>query len=137
MKKIINGKLYDTNSAKKLADHDNSLPTNDFAYFSEILYLKKTGEYFLYGYGGGNSRYGEWHGNSGGSGEKIIPLSPSDARAWAERLGADEYAKIFEAPAEKDRVSLYIQIKPSTRYKLDQIREETGKTISEIIDSLL
>lgn len=47
MKKIINGKKYDTNMATKVADYWNGYGASDFNYVSEELYLKNTGEYFL------------------------------------------------------------------------------------------
>ena len=49
MIKIINGKKYNTDTAKMVGDYDNNQPTNDFYYFAEELYRKKTGEFFLYG----------------------------------------------------------------------------------------
>lgn len=47
MKKIINGKKYDTNMATKVADYWNGYGASDFNYVSEELYLKNIGEYFL------------------------------------------------------------------------------------------
>ena len=54
MKQIINGKKYDTETAERLACEDAGLPVNDFAYWCEELYRKKTGEFFLHGEGGEN-----------------------------------------------------------------------------------
>ena len=47
MKKIINGKKYDTETAKWLGDYWNGLGGNDFKKLFETLYQKKTGDYFL------------------------------------------------------------------------------------------
>ena len=55
MKKIINGKKYDTNTATKVADYWNGYGASDFNYVSEELYLKNTGEYFLL-FGSGKSK---------------------------------------------------------------------------------
>ncbi len=41
MKKIINGKKYDTETATRLADWNNG------GYCKETLYQKHTGEYFM------------------------------------------------------------------------------------------
>ena len=41
MKKIINGKQYNTDTAKYLGDWDNGYPSNDFCYCVERLYLTK------------------------------------------------------------------------------------------------
>ena len=57
MKKIIDGRRYDTDTAKKLVNWDNGLPINAFSYTEETLYQKRTGEYFLYGESGAAGRY--------------------------------------------------------------------------------
>jgi len=101
MNKVINGKGYNTETARELAIYENGYPRNDFKFYEETLYIKKTGEYFLYGEGGGNSKYGEWHGNSGGPGEAITPLTLKEAKEWAEQLDGDEYEKIFGAVEEE------------------------------------
>ena len=51
MKKIINGRKYDTETAKHIGSRSEGQPGN-FEYFTEDLYLKKTGEFFLLGDGG-------------------------------------------------------------------------------------
>lgn len=96
MKKIIKGKVYDTDTAKLLAE-DSYSNTSQFDYWLEELYLKKTGEYFLYGEGGGLSPYAEYYGNNSfGRGEKITPFTEEEAKAWAEKhISVDEYEKIF------------------------------------------
>lgn len=114
MKKIIAGRLYDTETATKIADYHSSYPYNDFGYYEESLYRKKTGEFFLYGEGGPASKYAksvgqnEWRGS-----EKIIPISYENAQKWAEeKLDADEYEKIFgpvEENEAKKAVTLYLQ----------------------------
>jgi len=50
MKQIINGKKYDTDTAEHLATAHCTENPNDFGYWRERLYLKKTGEYFLRGF---------------------------------------------------------------------------------------
>lgn len=94
MKKIINGKKYDTDTAKAIGFDTNC--ASDFHYWYESLYIKKTGEYFLYGKGGPMSRYCEYIGDCQTSGEKIIPMTVEEAKEWAEKhLTADEYEEIF------------------------------------------
>ncbi|MBO5969937.1 MAG: hypothetical protein J6S14_15725 [Clostridia bacterium] len=97
MKKIINGKKYDTGTAKELGIWSNSYYPGDFAYCSETLYRKKTGEYFLYGIGGPMSKYAEHIGsNTTIGGSNIKPMTESEAREWAEtHLDAEEYEEIF------------------------------------------
>lgn len=96
-KKIINGKLYNTETATLVGEWWNNYPTNDFNYCEENLYRKHTGGYFLCGEGGPLSQYSESYGNnSWGYGEEITPLSEQEAMQWAEeRLSADEYIALF------------------------------------------
>ena len=46
MKKIINGKMYNTDTARKVASCEHGDGPRDFRYYSESLYCKRTGEYF-------------------------------------------------------------------------------------------
>ena len=101
MKKIINGKMYNTETAKYLAAWWNGLGCNDFGYVYEDLYKKKTGEFFLHGRGGANSKYAERYGRCFSDGEAITPLTEEEAREWAEKkLEVEEYIEIFGEPEE-------------------------------------
>lgn len=97
MKKIISGKMYNTETAKKVVAWDNGYACGDFSHYEETLYKKKTGEYFLYGEGGPSSKYArpcgmnEWCG-----GDEFIPLSENEAREWMEKKAdADDYIEEF------------------------------------------
>ena len=57
MKKIIDNKVYDTNTATLIGSKDNGISPASFAYCRESLYRKRTGEYFKHGEGGANSKY--------------------------------------------------------------------------------
>ena len=63
MKKIINGKRYDTDTATLIGYNGYNGSHSDFSYWCETLYQKRTGEYFIHGEGGPMSRYAE---NQGG-----------------------------------------------------------------------
>lgn len=52
MKKIINGKKYDTETAGLICEHDNGRSWTDFYFYKECLYKKKTGEFFIHEEGG-------------------------------------------------------------------------------------
>lgn len=97
MKKIINGKKYDTETAKKVGCAYSSVSRRDFSFWEEELYKKKTGEFFLYGSGGPASRYSKavdmntWSGD-----ERIIPLTEDKAKKWCEKnLDVEEYEEVF------------------------------------------
>lgn len=138
MKKIIKGSLYNTDTAKFLGCIEPAgYNTNDFNYFCETLYRTKSGKYFLHGEGHGNSKYGEWNGNTGGWGEQIYPLSPDMARQWAkDNLTDSEYIEAFVGTEIKSDIKIPLNISVSADFKnyLFLLREKTGKSISQIIE---
>lgn len=96
MKKIINGKKYDTDTAKEICACSNGLYSEIYGY-QEVLYKKRTGEFFLYGEGGAGSKYGVHVGNNSySSGEEIKPFTEAEARKWMERHATvEEYEALF------------------------------------------
>lgn len=96
MKKIINGKKYDTDTAKEMGYFQSGCNRSSFDFYEEILYKKKTGEYFLYGNGRANSKYSESCGNECWGISTIIPYTEDEAKKWAEKhLTCDEYESCF------------------------------------------
>jgi hypothetical protein len=102
MKKIINGKLYNTETATALASWHNHYFPHDFNRVDETLYRKRTGEFFIHGEGGAMTRYNQRVSGGGWcGGEGIVPLTMDEAVEWAEvHLDADDYIKIFGEPEE-------------------------------------
>ena len=132
MKKVINGVLCDTSTAKFLGEA-SYLSDRDFAHWREELYRTKSGKYFLYGEGGPASRYAVTIGqNEWSGGEKIQLLSRETAMKWAEEyLDGDEYIAAFGNPEEAEKaMSIILPIK--TRERLEVLKRETGMTFSEI-----
>jgi len=90
MRKIINGKLFDSATAELLGRWNaKNFPVD--LLFVEELYRTNTGAFFL------RSLYGYIDSD----GERLEPLAEAEARQWAEkRLLADDYIKIFgEVPS--------------------------------------
>lgn len=140
MKKAINNKIYDTNTAINVGEWWNRLPCNDLNFCAETLYRKKTGEFFLHGEGGPMSKYVVQIGNNEWSGgEKIIPLSYEAAQKWAqEHLDGDEYCKIFEIDDEENGEDvIHLRISADAKKKLDIIRAKEGRSYRDIIDQLI
>ena len=133
MKKIINGKRYDTGTAKELASYEY-LYRGDFHHFVETLYRKNTGEYFLHDVGGAMSRYAESCGqNEWCGGEKIIPLTIETAQKWAEEyLDADEYEKIFTVSDEKHTATF--SLSESTIEAIKNGASAAGISLSDYIE---
>lgn len=139
MKKIIDNKLYNTETATNLGGWSNGLPQSDFSYAAETLYRKKTGEFFLYGKGGPQTRYCSRCGDSWGYGEAIIPMKFEKAQKWAEeKLDADEYEKIFGEISEdggKSVLTLYISTEVAEKTRREA--SKNGMSLSAYAESLL
>ena len=136
MKKVINGKMYDTDTATKLASWCNMQDFSNFNYVDETLYKKRTGEYFLYGEGGPMTKYAVSTGsNSWSGGEMIIPLTLSAAQEWAEEhLDGDDYQKIFGEVAEDDsRTVLSVSLPASVASRIRMLASEKGVSVSALI----
>ena len=133
MVKIIGGKRYDTNTAKLIGETSYSNRT-DFAYWSEELYQKRTGEFFIYGEGGPMSKYARSTGqNSWSGGKAIIPLTLQEAKEWAEKyLDGDEYEALFEVEEDKTLISIWIP--DSVKADADKLREK-GYTLADIFEA--
>lgn len=140
MKKIIGGKVYDTETAKKLAWWQNMPDVRDFHQVTERLYRKKTGEFFLHGEGGPLTQYAQETGtNSWSGGERIMPLTFAEAKAWAEEhLDGEEYEAIFGAVTEDgSRVQVCYSLASSTVETIKRRAAELGISASEYIDRLV
>lgn len=100
MKKIIDGKRYDTETATLIASWDNGYFGNDFKRCEEDLYRTERGSWFIYGEGGPMSKYVQATGpNSYIGGEDITPLSADEARQWLEDTG--NYSEMEEYFADQ------------------------------------
>ena len=140
MKRIISGKKYDTETAEEVAESTHGSKSS-YAYYEETLFRKRTGEYFLYGYGHGDSRYAKQVCGDFGPGSEIIPLTYEQARSWAEReLSVDEYESIFgevsEDGCEQDIV-ISLRVSQATRERLRRMASEAGKSQGDIVDELV
>lgn len=88
MKKIINGKLYNTETAILLTDERRSL--HDFYRTSESLYVTRNGNYFIHGQSSAGGRYETMSGTTHGFGEMLIGLSVEDVHAWLETAAINQ-----------------------------------------------
>lgn len=99
MKQIINGRLYNTETANEIGSDNNGYDCTNFHWYSETLYQKRTGEFFLFGKGGPLSKYQEVltsDGRSFSGGSRINPLTTEEAKQWGEEhLDVDRYIEVF------------------------------------------
>lgn len=138
MKKVIKGRLYDTDTAEHVGSWSNN--RTDFSRCDESLYRKRTGEYFLHGEGGPMSKYSRSRGDNSWTGdEAIIPLSLDAAKEWAEKhMEADNYMAEFGPVPESDadeRVTLSISLDAATADRIRKAAQEAGTSVSALVAS--
>ena len=140
MKKVINNKLYDTDTARLIGSWANTGDVRSLSYVGEELYCKRTGEYFLHGEGGPMSHYSRSTGdNSWSGGEQIIPLIFCKAREWAEEhMSADDYAEAFGLPDEDaEDVALNVMIPARLMAEIRQAAAAQGKSLTDYVRTKL
>lgn len=81
MKKIIDGKVYDTEKATRIIQWSGG-PSSDI--FFEELYKTQNGNYFLYGEGAENTNWAIRIGDDWYNGWGIMPLNEKEAMEWIE-----------------------------------------------------
>ena len=139
MKRVINGKLYNTDTAVELACYEANA-TDSLNYYSERLYRKRPGEYFIHGEGGARTRYAAatsdgW--NRGG--EAIFPLTAAEAREWAEQhISEEDFERLFCAVSEDgDTVKTSFDLSPDLAAKLQDVAAERGVSRRAVIEELI
>lgn len=140
MKQIIEGRRYDTETAKEIGCTSSNVGPRDFHWWRETLYLKRTGEFFLHGEGGPASRYSKAVGmNEWTGGARIMPMKLDEARKWAEEnLSVEEYEGTFgevEETGEKKVATFSLNL--STIDKITQLAGFWGCSKSEVVDRLV
>lgn len=119
MKKIIMGKVYDTETAREVG-YFNDQPTGNVA---EYLFRKKTGEFFV-------KRWDAWNGDS------ILPITYTEAQDWLEKHGsAEQYAAVFGEPDDgSEDVTLGLRVSAAAAAKLKRKAAAEGMTQSAILE---
>jgi len=91
MKRVIDGKIYNTETAELLHEWSNGCFGRDFKSCAESLYKTKKGAYFIAGSGGPMSKYAVSCGNNSTSGsEQIEVLAEAEAIRWLEEHDGSE-----------------------------------------------
>lgn len=139
MKKIIKNKVYDTATARLIGSYSSDYSDRLFGW-SEDLYRKRTGEYFLYGEGGPGSKYARRIDSSNTSGgEEIRPISYADAVAWAEKyMEPDAYIEHF-GPVEEDdsRSPVNLSLSAAVAATLKRNASQSGLSVSAYVEQLI
>lgn len=134
MKKVINGKRYNTESARYIGEYNAPYATNDFNWYCETLYLKQTGEFFLHGEGNALTRYAEQYIDGVGYGEKLMPLTDDEARKWVEEnLEVDVYDELFGEGEEEKNKTFSLLLPESIYDRVKALATESDRTMKDII----
>lgn len=126
MKKIIKGKVYDTETAKQLS-YEGDTNHGSHREWENALYQKRTGEFFAYAW-------------TMSGGETIQPITVDEARAWLEEHGtADQYIAVFGDPGESDAdsgevVTLGIRVSAAAASKVKRAAAAEGTTQQKILE---
>ena len=140
MDKIINGKRYNTNTATIVGEWDNGI-YGGINSIEETLYRKRTGEFFLFGSGGANTKYSKYIGSNNWAGsEVIIPLSWEEAQEWAEKhLDTEHYVALFGEINENDdtRTTIALSLSNAAIEKARRAAAQAGTSLSAYIESLI
>lgn len=135
MKKIINGKVYNTEKAHLIAEaHHDNIKDADGKSLKQWLYRKKTGELFVHAEGAAIELQNIFqHGYKPNAG--IYPLTYEQAQKWAEReLTAEQWESIFGDPEDDDtQVSVNLSMTAKKANKLKQNAAKAGMTVSAYI----
>ncbi len=102
MKRIIDGKMYNTETATLIHKWDNGIYGNDFRSCEESLYRTKNGNYFISGSGGPMSQYSESHGNSTSGGSRLWTLDKAQVMGWLEEHDGTEALEKYFSDAIKE-----------------------------------
>jgi hypothetical protein len=100
MKKVIDGKIYNTDTATEVEYYSNY--STGFDNYNETLYLTKKGVWFLHGSGGPMSPYAVSYPGGSSGGDDIIVYSNDEAFAWLEKHNKiDAIEKYFPGEIEE------------------------------------
>lgn len=123
MRKVINGKVYDTEKAELIVESGGLK-----------LFKKRTGEYFA-------------HADSENKalssilpmyrpGRSIYPLTREQARSWGDiALTAEQVRSIFEEPTDGEKVQLGIRVSAASAARLQRVALDRGISQAELLDN--
>jgi hypothetical protein len=89
MKRIIDGRRYDTETAEQVAwvGSRSGISRSDHTYWDAGLYRTPRGRWFLAGDGGPASIFAQPVGNGTTGGSGIAPISSGEAQRYLEHAG--------------------------------------------------
>lgn len=108
---VINNKRYNIDASELMASSGD-----------ELLYRKRTGEYFLY-----NADV-----------KKILPLNYDDALSWGkDNLSSKKVNAIFYEPEFKSKKNVIVSLSGSAIKKLNNLAAKQQISKSQIVENLI
>ena len=97
MQFVLNGRLYDTETATRIGTYTDNALYRDMYYMEDTLYRKDNGEYFILREGGPATYLGYQSGpREWSSGWEVISYKPDEAKEWAaQHLSYEDYSDEF------------------------------------------
>ena len=102
MKRIIDGKRYDTETAERVTwvGSRSGISRSDHTYWDAAIYRTPRGRWFLAGDGGPASIFAQSVGNGTSGGSGLIPISDTEAQEYLEDVEAMDALERFFAIEE-------------------------------------
>jgi len=120
MKRVINGRRYDTDKATLVGEYISGEPM-EVGYRRETLYRKKGGEHFLV--------------VQGAYTYNIVPLKYQEAQAWAlANMGGAGYRDEFEL---QGITTVNVTMTLDCKRKLDQIANDNHIPRGKVVETLI
>ncbi len=131
MKRVINGAVYNTESAIYIGIYNSRKELDDMRRFTEELYRTRSGKFFLLLSGARNPQY-----HTKRNEPKIVSLAFEEAQNWVkEKLSPEQFQTLFGLPEHPEKKqNMHISLSAKTVHLLNQKRAETGTSISELIE---
>ena len=118
MKRVINGRRYDSDKATLIGEHISGEPM-EAGYRRETLYRKRGGEHFLV--------------VQGAYTYDIVPLKYKDAEEWyIYNMGQAAYTEEFES---QGITTVNVTMTLACKRKLDQMANATGSTRGQVVEA--
>lgn len=143
MRRIINNRVYDTDTAKFIGSWNNRAENKD-GYIEESLYYKQVGEYFIYGKGGKQTKYAKLVDNVWEAGEAIRGIKYEEAMEIKKRFPKQKEEnkkknvtimivesflnKLSQNQSASKKLSAFKKLSASTR-------QSASKMLNEILES--
>lgn len=139
MKKYIQGRKFDTSTAKQVWTKNNGFGVNALNYTEETLYLKKSGVYFLYQKSGPLGDFAIKKGQENVGRELITPLTYKEALKWASnKIPSEIFSKYFDKPTEdQTRVIRSYSFSKQAVAILKRANQVTGIDQSDLLEKLI